>query len=396
MSLSKDVIKYDGDNNAFVYKYPAEDFESGTQLIVRESQEAIFFRDGKVLDRFNAGRYTLEDDSMSKAKGFFQRINGSTRFQGEIYFVNLVTIMGVKWGTDSKVRMFDPATGMHLEIGAFGQFNIHVSDAEKVLLKLVGAEMGLKKEDILGGTGYSTSSFSGKFRTLIMAKVKSYLPKAIRENGINILEVDEHLDEIGEYIRRQLNTSFESYGLYITEFFVANVTTPDDDPNFKRLKAQHAAKYLLVEEERIKKAEAEARKERVTVEAETQAEVKIISVKAEEEAMRRMAYANAERIREEGLAKVEVMEAQQGIGQSNPFTNNDFFATETKPASSQSNSHKDSSWVCPSCGHEGNVGKFCEECGTRRIQDNGVWTCPFCGHKGNTGKFCGECGTKRA
>lgn len=74
--------------------------------------------------------------------------------------------MGVKWGTDSKVRMYDPASGLHLEIGAFGEFNIKVIDSGKVLLKLVGTELGLKKEDVLGSSGYTNASVSGKFRAL--------------------------------------------------------------------------------------------------------------------------------------------------------------------------------------------------------------------------------------
>ena len=52
-------------------------------------------------------------------------------------------------------------------------------------------------------------------------------------------------------------------------------------------------------------------------------------------------------------------------------------------------------WKCPKCGHEGNTGKFCSECGSPKPADDGTWTCPTCGKTGNTGKFCGECGTPR-
>ena len=139
-----DVIKYEGDNSTFVFKHPAEDFNTGSQLIVHESQEAIFFRDGKALDRFGSGKYTLETESMPMMKSFFKKVaGGPSQFHAEVYFVNLATIMAVKWGTDSKVRMYDPATGLHLEIGAFGEFNIRVSDTGKVLLKLVGTELGI-------------------------------------------------------------------------------------------------------------------------------------------------------------------------------------------------------------------------------------------------------------
>ena len=436
------VIKYEGPNSVFVYKHPSEDFNTGSQLIVHESQEAVFFRNGKALDHFGSGKHTLETESMPLMKSFFKKVaGGPSQFHAEVYFVNLTTIMGIKWGTDSKVRMYDPATGLHLEIGAFGEFNIRVKDSGKVLLKLVGTELGVKKEDIVGGSGYSTSSVSGKFRALIMTKVKSFLSKAIRENNIDILEVDEHLDEISEYIREQLNATFESYGLFLPEFFITNITTPDDDPNFRRLKTQHAERYLRVQEERIKQAEAEAKRARVTVEAETAAEVKIIGVKAEEEATRRMAYAEAEHIRAEGLAKADAMKAQGysyaqetqreigvavasnessggaggiggamsgvvqagvgigaavAVGKATVGAMNGVMSDMMNPGpTSDQPKPQATGWKCPTCGHEGNVGKFCEECGAKKPEVSTTWKCPACGYEGNVGKFCAECGAKK-
>lgn len=435
-----DVIKYEGDNGTFVYKHPAEDFNTGSQLIVHESQEAVFFRDGRALDRFGPGKHTLTTESLPMMKGFFKKIaEGPSQFHAEVYFINLATIMGVKWGTDSKVRMYDPASGLHLEIGASGEFNIRVADSGKVLLKLVGTELGLKKEDILQGSGYTTSSVSGKFRALVMTKVKSFLPKSIRENNVDILEVDEHLDEMSEYIRRQLNLVLESYGLIIPEFFITNIATPDDDPNFRRLKAQHAERYLRIQEERIKKEEAEARQARVVVEAETEAKTKIIDVNAQAEAERTMAYAEAEHTRAQGLAEADVMKAkgynyqqetqrqigvavasnesggnggiggtmagvvQAGIGigaavsVAKTTTNavNGVMGDVMDGSVSAARNDSAHGWTCPRCGHEGNRGKFCEECGTPKPSVEPSWRCPKCGHEGNHGKFCEECGAPK-
>ncbi len=429
-----DVIKYEGGNDTFVYKHPCEDFNAGSQLIVHESQEAIFFRDGKAMDRFGSGKYTLDTESLPLMKGFFKKIaGGPSQFHAEVYFVNLSTIMGVKWGTDSKVRMYDPASGLHIELGAFGEFNIRVADSGKVLLKLVGTELGLKREDILGSSGYSTASVSGKFRALVMTKVKSFLPKSIRENNIDILEVDEYLDEISEYIRKQLNETFDSYGLTIPEFFVTSIATPDDDPNFRRLKAQHAERYLKVQEERIKQAEAEARRNRVVVEAETNAEVKIIGVKADEEAVRRMAYAEAERERAQGLAHADALKAMGGNYQMETSRVVGKAAAENETSGNVSgiasdivkagvgigvgvqvaktvagsvsgvaqdivnpqlaNQSVQEGWTCPDCGTTGNDGKFCKECGHKR-EESPNWVCPDCG-TANDGKFCKNCGRKR-
>ena len=429
-----DVIKYEGTNDTFVYKHPCEDFNAGSQLIVHESQEAIFFRDGKAMDRFGAGKYTLDTESLPLMKGFFKKIaGGPSQFHAEIYFVNLSTIMGVKWGTDSKVRMYDPASGLHIELGAFGEFNIRVADSGKVLLKLVGTELSLKREDILGSSGYSTASVSGKFRALVMTKVKSFLPKSIRESNIDILEVDEYLDQISEYIRKQLNEIFDSYGLIIPEFFVTSIATPDDDPNFRRLKAQHAERYLKVQEERIKQAEAEVRRNRVVVEAQTNAEVKIIGVKADEEAVRRMAYAEAEKERAQGLAHADVLKAMGGNYQMETSRVVGKAAAENEASGNVSsiasdiikagvgigvgvqvaktvagsvsgvaqdivnpqpeNQSAQVGWTCPECGTNGNDGKFCKECGHKH-EESPNWVCPECG-TANDGKFCKNCGRKR-
>ena len=80
-----DVIKYEGGNDTFVYKHEVEDFNAGTQLIVHESQEAIFFRDGKAMDRFGAGKYTLDTESLPLMKRFFKAIaGGPSQFQAEV------------------------------------------------------------------------------------------------------------------------------------------------------------------------------------------------------------------------------------------------------------------------------------------------------------------------
>lgn len=393
------------------------------------------------MDRFGAGKYTLDTESLPLMKRFFKAIvNGSSQFHAEVYFINLATIMGIKWGTDSKVRMYDPASGLHLEIGAFGEFNIRIIDSGKVLLKLVGTELGLKKEDILGSSGYTNASVSGKFRALVMTKVKSLLPKAIRENNIDILEIDEHLDEISEYIRREINVVFNSYGLSLPEFFITNVDTPDNDPNYRRMKQQHAERYLKIQEERIKQAEAEARRGRVMVEAETAADVKLVGVRAEEEAIRRMAYAEAEKTRAEGIAKADAMKAQGytysqetqrevgvaiasndgdgsvggigstmseivqtgigigaavSVGKATVGMMNGVMTDMTNQDTHISHSSVTDGWKCPVCGTTGNDGKFCKECGAKKPEHVTTWKCPSCGAEGNDGKFCKECGAKK-
>ena len=134
-----DVINYEGGNDVLIYKYPKQDFNLGSQLIVHESQEAVFFKDGKALESFGAGRHTLTTQNIAGLKNIINSMAGGENvFHSEIYFINLVTMLGIKWGTDSRIRMYDPISGLHLEIGASGSFNLKVIDGRKLLIKVVG------------------------------------------------------------------------------------------------------------------------------------------------------------------------------------------------------------------------------------------------------------------
>lgn len=436
------VIKYEGDNETFVWKHPIEGFNMGSQLIVHESQEALFFRDGKALDLFGAGRYTLSTQNMPILGKFYKIPADSDEiFHSEVYFVNLTTQMGVKWGTDSKIRMFDPASGLHIEIGACGNFNIRVTDSRKLILKIVGTSNLLSQSELVSDNVCSakTSSVVGKFRALVISKVKQILAQAIKSNHINILEVDEHIGILSEYVQREINEGLDEYGLYIPEFYITSIMMPDDDPNFRKLKEQFAEKTLKIRQEEILQAEAEAARSRKMVEAQTEAQLKLVNAQAEAEAYKLQAYAEAEEMRVKGYnyqqetARQVGLEAMKngivgsgsgggigdiaGLGMAfgamggvmkmtkgvlDPFVNPaDGMDEGTSNNDSVQDTDKfDSSeecygWDC-TCGKNGISSKFCPDCGKKRpekIQHEG-WNCT-CGRKKITSRFCPDCGKER-
>ena len=427
------IIKYEGDNETLVWKHPIEDFNLGSQLIVHESQEAIFFRDGQALDLFGPGRYTLETQQLPILEKLYQLPTDTEgTFHSEVYFVNLATQMGIKWGTDSKVRLFDPMTGMHVELGASGEFSVRVVNSRKLLVKLVGTTGELRQEQLLGGNG------KGLFRALVMTQVKSCLAAAIRENAINILEIDERLAELSEALRQRINPKLSEYGLEMPEFYVSRVVTPDDDPNFRRMKEQFAEQYLNVRQEQIRKNVAVAEAERKAVEAQTAARMKIIGAQGDAEALKIQKQAEAEAYRMQAAAEAEEMrlkgytyqqetarkvglEAMQngltggsggGLGEIaglgvtlgamgsvigmtkdalNPVMDS------AKQMGQAVGGAPSEGWDCPECGTKNIQSKFCPECGAKKPEPKAAdtWDCPNCGNKGITGKFCGECGCKR-
>lgn len=425
------VIKYEGDAETIVWKHPIEDFNLGSQLLVHESQEAIFFRDGQALDLFPSGRHTLETQQMPVLEKLYKLPTDTEgTFHSEVYFINTATIMGVKWGTDSKVRLFDPASGMHVELGARGEFNIKVINSRKLLLKLVGTTGGLHQGQLLGG-----SNSKGFFRSMVMAQVKSYLAAAIRENSIGVLEIDERIMELGEALRDKINPRLAEYGLELSEFFISEVVTPDD-ANFRRMKEQYAEQYLGVRDQQIRRNIAAEEGKAMAVEAQNKAQVKIIGAQGDAEALRITKAAEAEAYRMQAAAEAEEMrmkgytyqqetarqvglEAMQngisGGGMAGGMGELAGLGMTLGAMGSVMNMTRDAlspvmqesaqmgkaiggsisgGWDC-SCGNKGITGRFCGECGAKKPEPAATWDCPVCGTKGITGKFCGECGAKK-
>ena len=417
------VIQFEGDNHTLVWKHPLNDFVMGTQLIVHESQEAIFFRNGEALDTFPAGRYTLETALLPKAEKLYKLPTDGQPFHAEIYFVNLTTLMNIKWGTNSKVGLFDPISGIHVDLGASGAFNLRIQDSRRLLMRLVGTTDSLTQQQLFGGE-------SGYFKTLVMTRVKSNLAQIIKENHINVLELDERLETISQKLQIAINDNLAEYGLFMPEFFVSTIITPNDDPNFIRLKQQHADMYLNVREEQVRKAEAEAAFERRAVEVQTDARMKVIGAQGDAEVTRIKADAQAEAYRLQAQAEAQEMqmkgytyaqetarqvgiEAVKGDGAgmatiggamgdimglgvqlgamgSVMGMTKEAIAPITevmKPTSTQTES-----WHC-TCGASAS-GLFCNQCGAKKPAPIQAWDCS-CGEKGIQGKFCGSCGSAK-
>ena len=272
---------------------------------------------------------------------------------------------------------------------------------------------------------------------MVMTQVKSYLASAIRENGISVLEIDERLMELSEALRDKINPRLAEYGLELPEFFVSRVVTPDDDPNFRRMKEQFAEQYLGVRQEQIRQKEAEAAARRKAVEAQTAAQMKIIGAQGEAEALKIQKQAEAEAYRMQAAAEAEEMrlkgytygqetarqvgmEAMKnglGGGSSAAGAMGDVVGMGValgamgsvvgmakdalSPAmglGAQAAQTLAGGWDC-ACGQRGVTSNFCPNCGAKRPAPVAPtapegWDCA-CGQRGVTSNFCPNCGAKR-
>ena len=438
MGQIAEIIKYEGDNSTFIWKHPCEDFNSMTQLIVHESQEAIFFMNGQALDMFGAGRHTLETQNVPKIGKFLNRTTGGdTPFHCEVYFINKTVQMAIKWGTDSKIRFIEPSMGIPLEIGACGEMNLEVSNSRALLLKLVGTMNGIAWGD--SGAGF-TKSIQNCFKPLIINAVKAHLPSTIKSQNINILEIDENLEILSEVLRKKIVSGFEENGLTVPQFYIANVALPENDPNFRRLRDLHTVSFQtrMIQAEALVKsahadaeatvaaAERKAKLERQTTETEVarrEAERDLIRAQASTQVKKMAGMAEAEVMAAKGYTERDVLAAEvqkayaEGIGNMNISGGAGGVAGDMiglgvgmaaagavapklgemfKDMSHSTATCEAATTKCAKCGAMlPQNAKFCPECGEKAtVSSSDTVECPNCGKTVLKGKFCPECGYK--
>lgn len=298
MGKIAEVIKYEGDNSTFIWKHPCEDFNSLTQLIVHESQEAVFFMNGQALDLFGAGRYTLETQNIPKIGRILNRVTGDqTPFHCEVYFINKTEQMSIKWGTDSKVTYMEPVYGFPVSVGASGEMSLRVEDSRKLLVKLVGTE------DLLG-----QQKLISFFRAFLMTRIKTYIAQYMKNNGVSIFEIDEHLTAFSKALHQQLVPDFADYGITLERFFVTQVVRPDGDRQYERFKELHFRQYADI-------AEAKIRQQTDLIYAQTEAQKVVIDSQAQATKRAQEGYTYAQ---ERGFDVAQDAARNEAVGQ---FTN---------------------------------------------------------------------------
>ena len=394
------VIKYEGNNETFIWKHPTEDFNTGTQLIVHESQEAVFFMNGQALDSFGPGRYTLETQNMPVVSKFFNRVTGDTTpFHCEVYFINKTEQMAIKWGTDTKMEYVEPTYGFPIQLGACGELNLRIEDGRKLLIKVVGTEYGIDQRGLVQ-----------KFRAFLMVKIKPYIVNLIREKSINIFQIDEHLQTMSEALHNMLKQDFLDYGVSLERFFLANIIKPEDDKNYRRFKEIHFRQYADV-------AEAKLRQQVGLIDQQTAAQKMVIEAQgiAQKRSIEGYTYQD-----ERGFDVAEKVAANEAVGQ---FTNmgvglgmitgiggsvgnavgNIMSSTVNQamaPApEAPAAPGKSGGLICSQCGKElPENAKFCLECGGKATEPlaGNETICSKCGKKVPKAKFCLECGASLA
>ena len=215
-----DVIEYATEmNDEIVHRFPETgigDFRIGSQVIVRESQTAVFFRDGNALDVFKAGRHTIVTANIPKIIDFIGKaFNDRTPFPAEVYFVSMKEFASKKWGTPQPIIVRNPNMGLGVALlQGFGTYSFQVKDPQQFVTQIVGTT----------GT-YRTSEIEERLRTMLLSKLQDVLGETAAKNSVP--EMIGLTEEIGAAVRAKSKDEFEAIGLTLKTFYVGNLKPSD-------------------------------------------------------------------------------------------------------------------------------------------------------------------------
>ena len=346
-----DRIKYDGPPDVLVWKYPKDNITMGGQLIVNESQQAVFFKGGQALDLFDPGTHTLSTKNLPLLQKLVNLpFGGNTPFTAEIFFVNRVARLDYKWGTRTPIPVEDPKYKVLISIGCFGQFGLRVTDSRVFVTQIVGTMPEWKGDMVLE-----------YFRGVVLTRVKDLVAKFAVQKNVSVAAITAHIDDISQQVEDRLRGEFAKYGIELLKFFISSITIPDE------------------ELKRIQDIDLKARE--------------IERLGDQRYQMARGLDVMEEAARNPGAAGT-LMGAGIGLGigaqMAGPFAQ--MAQKATQPAT-QVTSTSASELICPKCQTKLPMGtKFCSQCGTNLTIAS---VCPSCGATLTSGsRFCPQCGTK--
>jgi len=215
-----DVVEYPKEmKDEIVHRFPESgvaDLRIGSQIIVRESQNVVFMRDGRALDVFGPGRHTIATANIPKLIDFIGKAFGDrTPFTAEVYFVSMKDFADRKWGTPQPIIVRNPGIGLGIALlQGFGTYSFQVNDPLQFVTQIVGAQ------------GYfRTSDIENRLRTMLLSKLQDLLGETTAKS--NVLELIGLTDELSAGVRAKAQDDFKAIGLLLKSFYVGNLKPSD-------------------------------------------------------------------------------------------------------------------------------------------------------------------------
>lgn len=211
-----DVVEYPSEMaDEIVHRFPetgVADLRIGSQVIVRESQKVVFFRDGKALDTFGPGRHTIVTANVPKLVDLIGKVfNDRTPFTAEVYYVSMKEFSDRKWGTPQPIIVKNPGMGLGVALlQGFGSYSFQISDPLQFITQIVGTQ-GI----------YRTSDIENRLRNMLLSKLTDLLGETAAKNSV--VELIGLNEELGAGVRAKAQDDFAAIGLTLKSFYIANI-----------------------------------------------------------------------------------------------------------------------------------------------------------------------------
>jgi excisionase family DNA binding protein len=212
-----DVIEYPNEmRDEIVRRFPETgpgDFRIGSQVIVRESQNAVFFRDGNAMDVFGPGRHTITTLNIPLLVNALGRtlFNERTPFPAEVYFVSMREFVDRKWGTPQPIIVRNPGMGLGVALlQGFGTFSFQVANPQQFVTQIVGAQGFFRTADI-----------ETRLRAMLLSRLQDLLGETAAKASVP--ELIALTDELGAGVRAKTVEDFEALGLTLKSFYIENL-----------------------------------------------------------------------------------------------------------------------------------------------------------------------------
>lgn len=284
---SPNIIRFGGDENDMLWKHPMHTFNYLSQLIVREGEEALFLRNGKISEPFAAGNYLLEREKIPFQDRFALEGKDPT-FASEVVFINMSAFMSIKWGTPNRITMPDPVHQIPLTLGAHGTCAVRVIDPKQFYLK-----HGVNRERLTVVDMFGDINVEGLFRDTISSVVRSSISRAISEKKISILYIDSFLDTLSFAAMDAMNQELIDFGMEVSSFHIGAVS-PQETKELIRLRQMQSEGMFIDHDAEMQRKGKEAESELKILMAER--ERKLAEIEAQKEADRLRIIAEAEAV----------------------------------------------------------------------------------------------------
>ncbi len=213
-------------NDIFAWRFPHDNLSTATQLVVRESQEAVFFSKGQIIGKFGPGKHTLSTENLPLLRKLYGiPFGGKNPFTAEVWFVNKTAPLTIDWKTTS-MRFMDPYYGQMIPLVAQGRYGLKVKDAERFLVKLVGTL-----------TEFTAPQLTNHFIGPLVAKTNSVIISYMNANRVGITQIAGCLDQLSKFLEQPLKEFWEDYGMDLTGFYIMSVDLDTSTPDGEKIAA---------------------------------------------------------------------------------------------------------------------------------------------------------------